>query len=103
MSFSNGPRKASMRQGPKARAVALVALDGFEIARGVIVPAGRYDGWERKSRFNTLQSAKSANARYEIEFAAERLGGMDTKAKQGTAGLKYDVTQLVEEQILVVS
>lgn len=91
-----------MRQGPKARAVTLVALDEFEIARGVIVPAGRYDGWERKSTFNTLQSKKLANATYEIEFAGERLGGMDAMAMQGTAVLRYDVTQLVDEEILVV-
>lgn len=105
MSLGNAKRsrKSGMRQGPKARAITLVAIDEFEIARGVIVPAGQYDGWERKSTFSTMQSRKLANATYELEFSAEQLGGMDAMIARGIIKLTYDVTQLVDELVLTVN
>lgn len=104
MSLGNAKgRKSGMRQSAKARAVTLVALDEFEIARGVIVPAGRYDGWERKSRFSTMQSRKLANATYELEISAEHLGELDALMARDIIKLTYDVTQLVDELVLTVN
>lgn len=91
-----------MRQGKKPRAVSFYAEDAFELARGLILPAGRYDGWERQSAFNTMQSGRKSPPRYELEFTAEQLRDLGVFAAREEGAATYDVTQQVAEAMLVL-
>lgn len=91
-----------MRQGKKPKAVSFEAEDDFELARGIILPAGRYDGWERQSAFSTMQSSRKSPPRYELEFTGEQLRDLGVFVAVDQVPNTYDVTKLVAEAILVL-
>ena len=91
-----------MRQGKKPKPVSFYAEDEFELGRGIILPAGRYQGWERPSAFSTMQSSRPSAPRYELEFTAEQLRDLGAFAARDEVPATYDVTKLVAEAILVL-
>lgn len=91
-----------MRQGKKPKAVSFDAADEFELARGIFLPAGRYDGWERSSASNTMQSGRQSPPRYEIEFTGEQLRDLGSFAARDEAATTFDVTEQVREGMLVL-
>lgn len=91
-----------MRQGKKPKAVSFHAEDEFELARGIFLPAGRYEGWERASAFSTMQSGRKSPPRYELEFTGEQLRELGAFAARDEAPATYDVTQQVAEGMLVL-
>jgi hypothetical protein len=105
MSFTKigGPAKKGMKQGPKARAVVLVAEDDFELYRGVILPAGHYQGWEQRIVYSTMPSTRSAPLHYVLEFTPEQLLKLSAYLTDATTGLTIDVTEHVKEAILVLA
>ena len=91
-----------MRQGKKPRAVIFDAPDEFELARGVFLPAGRYEGWERPSTFSTMQSSREAPRRYALEFSGEDLRASGVFGASGQEVTSFDVTAQVAEGMLVL-
>ena len=91
-----------MRQGKKPKAVSFDAPDEFELARGIFLPAGRYEGWERSSASNTMQSGRLSPPRYEIEFTGEQLRDLGSFASRDEAAITFDVTEQVREGMLVL-
>ena len=91
-----------MRQGKKPRAVSFDAPDEFELVRGVFLPAGRYDGWERSSASSTMQSNRPSAPRYDLEISAEQMRDLGAFAARDESATMFDVTQQVAEAMLVV-
>ena len=91
-----------MRQGKKPRAVSFDAADEFELARGIFLPAGRYDGWERSSASSTMQAGRKSPPRYDLEFSGEQLRALGAFAARDEADTLFDVTQQVAEGMLVL-
>jgi hypothetical protein len=91
-----------MRQGKKPKAVSFYAEDPFELVHGIILPAGRYDGWERVSAFNTMQSSRKPAPRYDLDFTGEQLRELGVFAAREEGAVTYDVTQQVAEKMLIV-
>lgn len=91
-----------MRQGKKPKAVTFDAVDEFELVRGIFLPAGRYDGWERSSASSTMQSGRNAPPRYDLEFTGEQLRDLGSFASRDEAATMFDVTKQVSEGMLVL-
>ena len=91
-----------MRQGKKPKAVSFDAADEFELARGIYLPAGRYDGWERSSASSTMQSGHKSPPRYDLEFTAEQLRSLGAFAARDESDSHFDVTEQVREGMLVL-
>lgn len=92
-----------MGQGRKPKAVTFYAPDEFELARGLILPAGQYSGWQRSSAFSTMQASKMLPSRYELEFTGEHLQQLGAFGGRGTELAVYDVTKQVSEGMLVLN
>jgi hypothetical protein len=91
-----------MRQGKKPKPVSFDAADEFELVRGVFLPAGRYDGWERPSAFSTMQSGRTSPPRYELEFNGEQLRALGSFGSRDENTNNFDVTKQVAEGMLVL-
>ena len=91
-----------MRQGKKPKAVSFDAPDEFELARGIFLPAGRYDGWERSSASSTMQSNRKPAPRYDLEFSGEQLRALGAFAARDEGDTLFDVTSQVAEGMLVL-
>lgn len=91
-----------MRQGKKPKAVSFDAPDEFELARGIFLPAGRYDGWERSSATNTMQSRIKSAPRYDLEISAEAMRDLGAFGARDESEALFDVTPLVAEGMLVL-
>jgi hypothetical protein len=91
-----------MRQGKKPKAVSFDAADEFELVRGIILPAGRYDGWERSSASSTMQAGRKSPPRYDLAFSAEQLRDLGAFGARDEPEASFDVTQQVREGMLVL-
>ena len=91
-----------MRQGKKPKPVSFDAPDEFELARGIFLPAGRYDGWERSSVTNTMQSKLKSAPRYDLEISAEAMRELGAFAARDESEAQFDVTAQVAEGMLVL-
>ena len=91
-----------MRQGKKPKAVSFDAPDEFELVRGIFLPAGRYDGWERSSASSTMQSSRTAAPRYDLEISTEQMRDLGAFGARDDTATQFDVTQHVAEAMLVV-
>lgn len=91
-----------MRQGKKPKPVTLFAEDEFELARGIILPAGRYEGLESSSAFSTMKSNRIAPSRFELIFTTEQMRDLGVLGGMTNEDASYNVTQQVSEGILVV-
>lgn len=91
-----------MRQGKKPKPVAFDAPDEFELTRGIFLPAGRYEGWERSSASNTMQSKSKLAPRYDLEISAADMRDLGAFNADDEAGSRFDVTALVTEGMLVL-
>lgn len=91
-----------MRQGKKPKPVSFDAADEFELVRGIFLPAGRYDGWERSSASSTMQGPRKSPPRYDLEFTGEQLRALGAFAARDEADTMFDVTQQVSEGMLVL-
>lgn len=91
-----------MRQGKKPKAVSFDAPDEFELVRGIFLPAGRYDGWERSSASSTMQSSRQSAPRYDLEISAEQMRDLGAFGARDEAATLFDVTPQVVEGMLVL-
>lgn len=91
-----------MRQGKKPRAVSFDAPDEFELARGIFLPAGRYEGWEKSSASSTMQSGRKPAPRYALEFSGEQLRELGAFGARDEGEASFDVTEQVREGMLVL-
>lgn len=91
-----------MRQGKKPKPVTFFAEDEFELVRGLILPAGHYEGLERVSAFSTMQSNRASPPRYDLQFSREQLRDVGNYAARDEEMTTFDVTQQVREGMLVI-